>query len=111
MLTHKVALFHHHLQQHKFYEAHEALEELWFPRRFEKDPEVLFLKGCINASVSFELHKRGRKARAKKVWATYLKYRQLLFKLNTPHLNTYYQLTRAIEYHYVAVNYPTAKQV
>jgi len=107
MLTHKVALFHHHLQQHKFYEAHEALEELWFPRRFEKDPEVLFLKGCINASVSFELHKRGRKARAKKVWATYLKYRQLLFKLNTPHLNTYYQLTRAIEYHYAALKSAT----
>jgi hypothetical protein len=104
MITRKAKVFEECLAKGCFYEAHEVLEELWFPRRFEKENEVQFLKGCINASVSFELYKRGRKARAKQVWATYLKYRQLLFQLNTPHLNTYYQLLRTIDNTYLCIH-------
>ena len=85
------------LNDKRFYDAHEALEELWFPRRFEDSNEVKLLKGFINAAVSFELHKRGRIPQSKKVWVTYLKHRQLLFKTDSKHLNIFYSLSRQIE--------------
>ena len=85
------------LDEERFYDAHEALEELWFPRRFENSAEVKILKGFINAAVSFELRKRGRVKQSKKVWANYLKYRQFLFKNSSPHHNDLYTLSRYIE--------------
>ena len=94
----QIAEFLHCLKEERFYDAHEALEALWFPRRFEDAPEIKLLKGFINAAVSFELKKRGRTLQSKKVWQNYLKYRQLLFQTNSPHLNSYYQLSREIEH-------------
>lgn len=85
------------LDEKRFYDAHEILEEIWFVRRFEKSNEVRLLKGFINAAVSFELRKRGRKKQSQKVWANYLKYRQLIFKVNSNYLNRLYQLSRYVE--------------
>ncbi len=65
------------LDEYRFYDAHEALEHLWFPRRFDEDDETKLLKGYINAAVSFELIQRGRKESAKKVYNIYLKYKHL----------------------------------
>jgi len=64
--------------ENKFFEAHEVLEEFWFPRRREKSREVLIAKGFINATVSFELKKRGREENSKKIWKVYLKFSQLI---------------------------------
>ena len=64
--------------EHKFFEAHETLEEFWFPRRKEKTKEVLIAKGFINAAVSFELKKRGRELSSKKIWQVYLKFSRLI---------------------------------
>lgn len=86
------------LNEERYYDAHEALEEAWFPRRFEKDKEVKLLKGFINAAVSFELIKRGRKEQSKKVWANYLKYRPYMFEIDSVHQNSYYQLSRFVEH-------------
>ena len=66
------------IQEHKFFEAHEALEEFWFPRRKDKTKEVLIVKGFINAAVSFELKKRGRVENSKKVWQVYIKFSKLI---------------------------------
>ncbi|MFK5938382.1 MAG: DUF309 domain-containing protein [Sulfurimonas sp.] len=85
------------LNEKQFYDAHEALEEAWFPRRFEDSNEVKLLKGFINASVSFELYKNGKIKQSKKVWMNYLKYRQLLFKVNSSYLNKYYKISRYLE--------------
>jgi len=85
------------LEEKRYYDAHEALEEIWFPRRFEKDDEILLLKGFINASVSFELLKLNRQIPSKKAWNTYLKYRPLLYKINSPHKNTYYFISRYLD--------------
>ncbi|HFB54151.1 MAG TPA: DUF309 domain-containing protein [Sulfurimonas autotrophica] len=98
MTQNKLDEFRECLREERFYDAHEALEALWFPRRFEDDSEVKLLKGFINAAVSFELVKKGRIPQSKKVWQSYLKYRQLLFKVNSPYLNEYYQLSRKIEF-------------
>jgi hypothetical protein len=76
------------LEEERFYDAHEALEEVWFPRRFEDDHEMKLLKGFINAAVSFELTKRGRPDPAARAWGNYEKYRPLLeafSSCNTPY--------------------------
>lgn len=73
-----VAAFLACLDEERYYDAHEVLEAVWFPVRFEKTPEVLLLKGLINASVSFELHKRGRMHKAPGPWNVYMKYREYL---------------------------------
>ena len=76
------------LEEERFYDAHEALEEVWFPRRFEDDMEMRLIKGFINAAVSFELTKRGRPNPATKAWGNYEKYRPLLevfTSINTPY--------------------------
>ena len=96
-MKNKIAEFKKCLDEERFYDAHEVLEKTWFPRRFEKSDELLLIKGFINASVSFELLKRGREKQSKKVWMNYLKYRPLLFKVKSPFLNDYYALSRYVE--------------
>jgi len=86
------------LREKRYYDAHEAIEELWFPRRFEKSDEIKLLKGFINAAVSFELIKRQRIKPSQKAWSTYIKYRPLLYKISSPFLNEYHSIARDIEY-------------
>ena len=97
MILEKIEEFKVCLNEERYYDAHEALEEVWFPRRFEKSTEMLLLKGFINAAVSFELTKRQRIEPSKKAWLTYLKYRPLLYKVSSPYQNEYHQLSRYIE--------------
>ena len=85
------------IEERRYYDAHEALEKIWYPRRFEEESEVKLLKGFINAAVSFELVKRGREKPSKKAWMNYLKYRPLLYKIDSPFLNQYHSLARKIE--------------
>jgi len=66
------------LREARYYDAHTVIEEVWFPVRSKKNPEILLLKGLINASVSFELHKRGRAHKAPGPWGVYMKYRAYL---------------------------------
>ena len=88
--------FIHNIQSGNFYEAHEDLESLWYPRRFEQSDEVKLLKGFINASVSFELAKKGKTEQAKKVWQTYLKYETLLENIDSPHTPTYRHIAKLL---------------
>jgi hypothetical protein len=62
------------IEEQKYYEAHKALEEIWFPKRHTKNDCSLVLKGFINGAVSLELHKRDKLAQSKNVYNTYLKY-------------------------------------
>ena len=85
------------LEEERFYDAHEALEEVWFPRRFEDDKEIKLIKGFINAAVSFELTQRGRPDPATRAWKNYEKYRPLLAlftSFNTPY---YARLAKQVE--------------
>ena len=93
------------IDEERFYDAHEALEVVWFPRRFEGSNEMMYLKGLINAAVSFELHKRDRTKQSKKVWMNYLKYRQLLFKTNSSHLRELHALSRHLEVLYLKMHH------
>lgn len=85
------------IHEGRYYDAHEALEEIWFPRRFEDDAEMKLIKGLINAAVSFELIKRGRIESSQKVWKNYEKYKILLNTFQSPHNGTYEELSRCVE--------------
>jgi hypothetical protein len=78
------------LKQERFYDAHEALEALWFPLRKNPSDEVKLLRGYINASVSFELYKKGRFAPSEKVWKNFTKYQLLIDMMPLKH-QVYYK--------------------
>jgi len=59
-----------------YFDAHEILEEYWHTIRKTDNPYKNIYRGFINAAVSLELKKRGRK-NYKKVWFTYEKYKYL----------------------------------
>ena len=101
-MNNKIEKFILCLDKERYYDAHEVLEEVWFPRRFEESNEIKLLKGFINAAVSFELLKRGREDPSRQVWKNYLKYRALLYKVTSPHLNKYLSLSRYIDTIYYA---------
>ena len=85
------------LNEERYYDAHEAIEAIWYKRRFEDCDEIRLLKGFINSAVSFELRKKGREPQSKRVWQNYLKYRPLLHKIDSPHLNKYHSIARHVE--------------
>ena len=85
------------INEEQFYDAHETLELLWFPLRFKENDEVKLIKGLINALVSLELRKKNKETPSLKVWKNYLKYRPLLYKITSPHLNQYHQIARHVE--------------
>ena len=80
------------INEARYYDAHETLEKIWFPRRFEKSSEMNLIKGFINAAVSFEVIKRGREKSAVKVWETYEKYIVLLGTFQSPYNGRYTEL-------------------
>ncbi|MGA9046778.1 DUF309 domain-containing protein [Sulfuricurvum sp.] len=95
------------IHEERFYDAHEDLEQLWFPRRFEDNDEVKLWKGFINAAVSFELIKRGRPSPSEVAWKTYLKYRPLLESLVTPHKELYGKMMELIEKKHQVLFFPS----
>lgn len=85
------------LSEERYYDAHEDLEALWFPRRFEKENEVMLWKGFINAAVCFELIKLGRQKPSETAWKTYLKYAIILEELQTEHKHLYVTMVQSIQ--------------
>jgi len=85
------------IKEERYYDAHEDLEAIWFPHRFEDDDEVKLWKGFINAAVCFELIRKGRPKASETAWKTYLKYRPLLEALKGEHCSTYVRIVHLIE--------------
>ena len=85
------------LEAERYYDAHESLEELWFPRRFEDNDEVRLLKGFINAAVSFELVKRGRPGPSERAWSNYMKYLPLLETIESEFSDAYRETAKKVE--------------
>ncbi len=98
-ITDAFELFVSLLSEGRYYDAHEAIETLWYPRRFDNENEVKVWKGFINAAVSFELIKRGRSEPSEKAWKTYLKYRERIEGIVTPHKELYVRIAQFIEQH------------
>jgi hypothetical protein len=80
------------VNQKSYYEAHESLEELWFPIRKSKNDYCLVLKGFINAAVSLELYKRDKLLQCQKIYLVYNKYVTENRMLNTSKYNNFREL-------------------
>ncbi len=68
------------LDEEKYFEAHEVLEEAWHPLRLKKHPLANLAKGLINGAITFEHIKRNRanvKDRAQRVIASYERHKHL----------------------------------
>jgi hypothetical protein len=68
------------LDEEKYFEAHEVLEEAWHLLRLKKHPLANLAKGLINGAITFEHIKRNRanvKDRAQRVIASYERYKHL----------------------------------
>ncbi len=68
------------LDEEKYFEAHEVLEEAWHPLRKADHPLKNLVKGLINGAIAFEHIKRDRNEadkKAKKVMASFDRYRYL----------------------------------
>ncbi|WP_187647713.1 DUF309 domain-containing protein [Nitrosophilus labii] len=88
------------IEKEKYYDAHEVLEEVWFPNRKDKNPDILLLKAFINASVSFELIKRGKEAQARKVWGNYQKYIVYINKCSSENIGNFKKIKTVLESNY-----------
>jgi len=93
------------LDEGRYYDAHEDLEALWFPVRFNDSDEVRLWKGFINAAVCFELIRKGRLEPSKKAWNNYQKYLPLLVGLKTIHCEIYDKIANLIEKKYKEIYY------
>jgi len=85
------------IDEGRYYDAHEDLEVIWHPKRFEDNDEMRVWKGFINAAVSFELIARGRPNPSNVAWQTYRKYSVLIETLVTPHKELYVKIAQFIE--------------
>ncbi len=67
-------LFINDIENDRFYEAHEILEEYWREARKVDHPLKNLCKGFINGATAFELIKRDKIKGAVQLWGTYEKY-------------------------------------
>jgi len=92
------------IEEGLYYEAHEALEELWFPIRKTKNDFCLVLKGFINAAVSMELYKRGKKSQSYKIYLVYKKYVNITNINNSGKPEEFKALKKFIDIHLVKIH-------
>jgi hypothetical protein len=85
------------LENHQFFDAHEVLEELWFPIRHTNDDYCLVLKGFVNSAVSLELYKRGRFLQSQKVFLNYKKYVTIDRLDTTKYSKEFYELKNFVD--------------
>jgi len=72
----------------EYYKAHETVEAIWFPVRFDKNNiKVKIFKGFINSAVSLRLVQLGKVKQSKKPFNTFLKYSKFIKKENRYLLN------------------------
>jgi hypothetical protein len=77
----KINIYLKQLNKKEFYEAHETIEEVWFPIRFNKNNlKVKIFKGLINAAVSFRLIQLDKVKQSKRPFNTFLKYSKYINK-------------------------------
>jgi len=66
------------IEDDRFIEAHEILEESWKELKKSDITEANYQKGLINGATAIALYKKGKKKQAVRVWETFEKYRGLI---------------------------------
>jgi guanylate kinase len=94
------------IQNDKFVEAHEVLEDDWlyFKKTSQKD-KALFYKGLINGATSIALIIKKRSLRARTItWDAFLKYKDLIDILELENKETYNKVIKLIEQKHLEIN-------
>lgn len=86
------------LKNKEFIKSHDFFEKLWkeYKNNKETREESFILKAFVNACASLELNNMQRFEHSNNVWKTYLKYEELIYKLNSQNSNNYKQIKKII---------------
>lgn len=71
-------IFIENLNNERFAEAHEVMEQQWKEYKKQAHPLTKLLKGYINGATAFELVRRDKMEGAIRLWEVYEKYLSLL---------------------------------
>lgn len=86
------------LKQNQYIKAHDLCEEIW--RDYKNDSktreESFILKAFVNGIACLELLKMNRITHSENVWKTYLKYIDLIDKLDTKNKEQYKVIEKLI---------------
>lgn len=85
-----------------FVKGHEILEDEW--REWKNNPktrdESYILKGLINGSTALALRKMGKINPSTQVWATFEKYRPLIYKISSSNQEKYIKAEKILDEKY-----------
>ena len=86
------------LKEEKFVQVHDIFEELWreYKNCENTREESFILKAFVNASVSIELYNMQRFEHSLNVWNTYLKYENLMDKIESVNSKNYKKIKEII---------------
>lgn len=85
------------IEEEKFVEAHELLEEEWkFYKKIGEKSKAKAIQGLINGATALALYKKNRFEAYTKVWEVYKKYKSLLEKLDKN--DKYYEASNLLEF-------------
>jgi len=98
----KIDKFLEAVKNDKFVEGHEVLEEGW--KELKRDPDTLdeskILKGLINGSTAIALKLKGKDKGAQRVWATFEKYKPLIWSVACKNSPKYQEAQKLLDEKY-----------
>lgn len=85
------------IEEEKFVEAHELLEEEWrHYKKIEQKDKAKAVQGLINGATALALYRKNRLEAYERVWKVFEKYKNLLEKLDCN--EKYYEASRLLEF-------------
>jgi predicted metal-dependent hydrolase len=90
------------VENHNFIEAHEILEYDWKDEKKKGNKQIAkFLQGLINGTTSIALYLKGREDASVKVWATFIKYKDILNEVDLSNKSRYSYAIELLETKYL----------
>ncbi len=89
-------LFIDDIENDRFVEAHEIMENYWREIRKTDHPLKNLCKGFINGATAFELVKRNKMKGAFQLWATYEKYLPIMSE-NIENYELFYKANKLLQ--------------
>ncbi len=89
-------LFIDDIENDRFVEAHEIMENYWREIRKTDHPLKNLCKGFINGATAFELVKRDKMKGAFQLWATYEKYLPIMSE-NIENYELFYKANKLLQ--------------
>ena len=86
------------INEEKFVEAHELLEDEWkFHKKNEDKVKAKAIQGLINGATALALYRKNRFEAYLKIWKVFEKYKKLLDNLDIKEIEKYYEARDILE--------------